>query len=172
MGGADTSDCLSGLDHLVGRGIADPARLGVTGLSYGGFMTSWLITQDTRFAAAVAVAPITNHVTEHLVSNIPQFVALFLDDHYNNLGGKYFTRSPIMQAHMAKTPTLSICGALDRCTPPEEAIQFHHALLENGVESALITYPEEGHGVHKLPAAMDYAARIVAWFETHMPGVL
>ena len=73
-----------------------------------------------------------------------------------------------MHAHKVKTPTLNICGALDRCTPPEEAVQFHNALLENGVKSVLVTYPEEGHGVRKFPAAIDYAARVVAWFEQHM----
>lgn len=168
MGGADTYDYLSGLDHLVEQGIADPKRLGVTGTSYGGFMTSWLITQDSRFAAAVPVAPVTNYVTEHLISNIPHWVALFLADTYTNPNGKYFQRSPIMHAHKAKTPTLNICGALDRCTPPEEAVQFHNALLENGVESVLVIYPEEGHGVRRFPAAIDYAARLVAWFEQHM----
>jgi dipeptidyl aminopeptidase/acylaminoacyl peptidase len=170
MGGADTYDYLSGLDHLVKQGIADPKRIGVTGGSYGGFMTSWLITQDSRFAAAVSVSPVTNQVTEHLVSNIPHFVSLFLADTYTNAGGKYFERSPIMHAHKTRTPTLNICGALDRCTPPEEAVQFHNALLENGVKSVLVTYPEEGHGVRKLPAALDYAARVVDWFEEHMPA--
>src|SRR5690606_28969874 len=71
MGGADAFDHLSGLDHLVSSGIADPQRLGVTGGSYGGFMSAWLITQDSRFAAAVPLAPVINHVTEHLVGNIP-----------------------------------------------------------------------------------------------------
>jgi dipeptidyl aminopeptidase/acylaminoacyl peptidase len=169
MGGADTLDYLSGLDHLVETGIADPHRLGVTGASYGGFMTSWLVTQDSRFAAAVSIAPVTNHVTQHLLSNIPHFVALFLRDTYTNPGGEYFRRSPIMHAHKVKTPTLNICGALDRCTPPEEAAQFHSALRENGVNSVLVTYPEEGHGVRKWPALFDYAARVVGWFLTHMP---
>lgn len=168
MGGADADDCLSGLDYLVDQGIADPRRLGVTGVSYGGFMSSWLITRDTRFAAAVPVAPITNHVTQHLISNIPHFVPLFLADSYTNPAGKYFERSPIMHAHKVKTPTLSICGVLDRCTPPEEAVQFHNALLENGVTSVLVTYPEEGHGIRKFPAVIDYATRVVAWFEEHM----
>jgi dipeptidyl aminopeptidase/acylaminoacyl peptidase len=144
--------------------------LGVTGGSYGGFMSSWLITQDSRFAAAVPVAPVTNQVTEHLVSNIPHFVSMFLADHYTNPTGKYFERSPIMHAHKVKTPTLNVCGALDRCTPPEEAVQFHNALLEHGVRSVLVTYPEEGHGVRKFPAIIDYAARVVAWFEEHMPA--
>jgi dipeptidyl aminopeptidase/acylaminoacyl peptidase len=168
MNGADTHDYLSGLDDLVKRGIADPRRIGVTGASYGGNMTSWLITQDPRFAAAVAVAPHTNQVTEHLISNLPHFMTLFLDDHYTNPTGKYFERSPIMHAHKTKTPTLNICGALDRCTPPEEAVQFHNALLENGVKSVLVTYPEEGHGVRKFPAAIDYATRMVGWFEQHL----
>ena len=170
MGGADTYDHLSGLDYLVDKGIADRNRLGVTGGSYGGFMTSWLISQDTRFGAAVSVAPVTNYVTAHLVSNIPDFVSLFLADEYTNPNGKYFTRSPVMYARNVKTPTLNICGALDRCTPPEEAMQFHHALLECGVRSVLVTYPQEGHGVRSFPAAIDYAARVVDWFQEHMPA--
>lgn len=171
MGGADTYDILSGLDHLVEIGVADPKRLGVTGGSYGGFMTSWLITQDRRFAAAVSVAPITNHVTEQFISNIPHFVSLFVGDEYTDTGGKYFERSPVMHAHKVTTPTLNVCGALDRCTPPEEAMQFHNALLNSGVNSVLVTYPEEGHGVRKCPAAIDYTARVVAWFHEHMPSI-
>jgi dipeptidyl aminopeptidase/acylaminoacyl peptidase len=169
LGGADAQDCLSGLDHLVERGIADSKRLGVTGGSYGGFMTSWLITQDARFAAAISVAPFTNPVTQHLIGNIPHFMALFLGDSYTNQAGKYFRSSPVMNAHRVTTPTLTVCGALDRCTPPQEALQFHNALKEQGVRSVLVTYPEEGHGVRKWPAAIDYAARVVAWFEEHMP---
>ncbi len=168
MGGADTHDYLSGLDRLVELGIADPDRLGVTGGSYGGFMTSWLITQDRRFAAAVPVCPTTNQVTQHLMSNIPEFVELFLADSYTNPHGRYFERSPIMHAHKVRTPTLNICGALDRCTPPQEAVQFHNALLENKATSVLVTYPQEGHGVRSWPAATDYAARIVGWFEAHL----
>jgi dipeptidyl aminopeptidase/acylaminoacyl peptidase len=168
MGGADTYDCLSGLDYLVGQEIADPKRLGVMGVSYGGFMTAWLITQDPRFAAAVAVSPVTNQVTQHLISNIPDFVRLFLADEYINAGGKYFQRSPVMHAHKVKTPTLNICGALDRCTPPEEAVQFHNALLENGAKSVLVTYPEEGHGVRSYPAVIDYATRVTDWFCEHV----
>jgi dipeptidyl aminopeptidase/acylaminoacyl peptidase len=168
MGGADTHDFLAGLDHLVASGVADPERLGVTGVSYGGFMTSWLITQDARFAAAVSVSPITHHVTEQLLSNIPRFTSLFLADHYRNVGGKYYQRSPLMHAHKVATPTLNICGALDRCTPAQEAVQFHNALLENGTTSVLITYPEEGHGVRRFPAVIDFTARAVEWFEHYL----
>ena len=168
VGGADTADFLSGVDHLVASGIADGKRLGVMGLSYGGLMTCWLTTQDTRFAAAIAIGPATNHVSHHLTCNIPQFVRLFLGDHYTNLAGAYHTRSPILHAHKSKTPTLLICGARDRCTPPGEAVQYHNSLLENGIESVVLTYPEEGHGIHGMPAAIDFAARCVMWFERHL----
>jgi dipeptidyl aminopeptidase/acylaminoacyl peptidase len=170
VGGADMNDLLSGLDYLVMRGIAERDQIGVTGISYGGFMTCWLITQDPRFAAAVPVAPVTNHVSQHLISNIPEFDSLFLADRFSDAGGRYFQRSPVMHAQKVRTPTLSICGALDRCTPAEQAIQFHNALKENGADSELVIYPCEGHGVRNFPACIDYAARLVGWFEAHMAG--
>lgn len=166
--GADTRDHLSGIDHLVAQGIADPARVGVMGRSYGGCMTAWLITQDPRFAAAVALAPHTDQVSEHLTSNIPYFDRLFLNDRYDNPGGRYIERSPVMHARKARTPTLNVCGALDRCTPPGQALEFHNALREHGVRSVLVTYPREGHGNAQFPAVIDYAARVVDWFERHM----
>lgn len=171
VGGADTADLLSGIDHLVRSNIADPSRLAVTGLSYGGFMSCWLPTLDTRFAAAIAVGPATNQVSQHLLCNIPQFQSLFLQDHYTNLAGKYYSRSPILQAHLSKTPTLLIGGDLDRCTPAEEAVQFQNALLENGVDAVVVRYPEEGHGVHAIPAAIDFSARSVMWLEQYLTGI-
>ena len=168
LGGADSLDLLSGLDRLIERGIAAAGRIGITGVSYGGFMTAWLITQSDRFAAAVAVSPHTNQVTAHLLSNIPQFMARLLADDWSNPNGRYFERSPVLHIRKALTPTLNICGALDRCTPAEEAVQFHNALLERGTRSVLITYPREGHGIRRLPAALDCAARVAAWFFEHL----
>ena len=168
MGGADALDLLSGLDNLIARGVAHPGRLGVTGGSYGGFMTSWLITRATPFAAAVSLAPVSDQVAEHLLSSLPHFVKLFLADDYKNVAGRYYERSPVLFADRVRTPTLNICGALDRCTPAVEAVQFHHALLEHGVESVLVSYPHEGHGVRKWPAIVDFVTRMVAWFELHL----
>src|SRR5262249_14620143 len=102
MGGAEATDNLSGLDEVVKRGLADPRRLAVTGGSHGGFMTSWLVGQDTRFAAAISVCPVINWVSEQLVSNIPDFVPISLADHYTNAGGNYFKCSPVMHAHKVK----------------------------------------------------------------------
>ena len=168
MGGADAADLLSGLDYLVQTGVAHGGRLGVTGVSYGGFMSSWLVTRTDRFRAAVPVSPVNNFVTEHLTSNSPHWVPMFLQDTYTNASGRYFERSPIMHAHKTRTPTLNVCGSLDRAAPPEEALQFHNAQLQNATRSVLLTYPEEGHGIRHYPAMIDFAARVVSWFEEHV----
>lgn len=170
MGGGDTYDYLSGLDALEHDGLIDLRRIGITGGSYGGFISSWLITQDQRFAASVPVAPVTNWVSEHLTCHVPGFCETFLNDDMSNPTGKYFSRSPIHFAHRVKTPALNICGALDKITPPGQAAEFHHALQQAGVESMLLTYPQEGHGIRNMPASFDYIARMLAWFTRHMPG--
>jgi dipeptidyl aminopeptidase/acylaminoacyl peptidase len=172
MGGADAQDILSGLDRMVAEGIVDPKRIGVTGVSYGAIMSAWIITQDTRFAAAVVVSPVTDYVSEQLTSHIPAFCENFLLDTYTNPGGEYFKRSAIMFADRVKTPTLNVCGALDRNCPAVQAIEFHRALLQNGAKSVLVQYPKEGHWVQHHPAIADYGARVVSWFEEHMPAMI
>jgi len=168
MGGEDTYDYLTGLDALVERGIADPDRLGVTGISYGGFMSSWLITQDNRFAAAVPISPVTNWYSQHNTSQIPYFDALFLQDEPYSPGGRYFERSPVMFARNVKTPTLQLTGALDKNTPPTQALEYHRALLEAGVESVLVTYPKAGHGIRNYPDVLDHVSRSVSWFQKYL----
>lgn len=170
MGGADTQDILSGVEALVERGIADTTRVGVTGGSYGGYMSSWLVTQTNRFAAAVPVSPVTDWVSQHYTSNIGFFDQIFLQDDPANAAGRYSTRSPITYADRVRTPTLQTAGARDRCTPPTQAEEFHRALLEHGVTSELAIYPEEGHGVGTFPAIIDYCTRVVGWFERFMPA--
>jgi dipeptidyl aminopeptidase/acylaminoacyl peptidase len=169
MGGRDADDLLAGVEAMVERGIADPNRLGVTGGSYGGFMTSWLVTRTERFAAAVSIAPVTEWYSQHWTSNIGYWDSVFLGEKPGP-GGAYYERSPVMHADRAKTPTLSIAGGQDRCTPAGQAVEFHRALLENGVDSELAVYPEEGHGVRQFPAVVDSCTRMVAWFERFMPA--
>ena len=170
LGGGDAQDLTSGLDALIERGLACPGRIGVTGVSYGGFMTAWLMTQSDRFAAAVPVSPHTNQITAQLLSNVGQFMAHLLSDDMSDPNGRYFERSPVLQVRKPLAPTLNICGGMDRITPPEEAVQLHAALIEAGTRSVLVSYPEEGHGIRRLPAALDCAARISAWFIEHVPG--
>ena len=169
MGGGDVGDMLSGLDHLVAEGLADPDRLGIMGLSYGGFMASWLPTQDPRFKAAVAMSPVTDWYSERYGSNLGAWVGDFLDGEPKPAGGQYYDRSPVLFAARDRTPTLLTAGRNDRATPPGQAIEFHNALVEQGVPTDVAVYPEEGHGVHSFPALIDVTTRVVAWFQRHMP---
>lgn len=164
MGGEDTHDYLRGIDALVDCGIADPQRLGVTGISYGGFMSAWLVTQDPRFAAAVPISPVTDWFSQHRTSQIPYFDSLFLDAAPAAADGLFFSRSPVMYAHQVRTPVLQLTGALDQNTPPTQALEFHRSLLEQGCTSVLATYPTSGHGIRSFPQVIDATARYVAWF--------
>ncbi|WP_240434453.1 S9 family peptidase [Streptomyces sp. YIM 130001] len=171
MGGADTHDYLSGIDALVERGIADPARIGLIGRSYGGFMSSWLVTQDTRFAAAVPLAPVTDWYSQSFTSNIAAWGNRFLDADPEQPGTRAHTRSPVLHAGKTRTPCLNVAGALDACTPPGQAQEFHQALRARGVPSGLVIYPQEGHGVRAYPAQIDFLTRVLDWFERYMPAV-
>jgi dipeptidyl aminopeptidase/acylaminoacyl peptidase len=171
MGGADTYDYLSGIDAMIERGIADPARIGTMGVSYGGFMSTWLVTQDNRFKAAVAGSPVTEWYSFTFTTNIPRWGLWFLDDaDPEETGNQVHTRSPVMHASMARTPTLLTAGAKDRCTPAGQAREFYQALIGQGVDSELVIYPGEGHGVSRFPAVADYLTRLVTWFERYMPA--
>ena len=171
MGGADTHDYLSGIDAMIERGIADPARIGTMGVSYGGFMSAWLVTQDQRFKAAVAGSPVTEWYSFTFTTNIPRWGLWFLDNaDPEEAGSQVHTRSPVMHASKARTPTLLTAGAKDRCTPAGQAREFYQALIGHGVDSELVIYPGEGHGVSRFPAITDYLTRLVTWFEKYMPA--
>jgi len=169
MGGADAHDLLAGIDHVVSLGLADPERVGVTGGSYGGFMSAWLPCIDRRFRAAVAISPVTDWYSERFDSNLGTWTAEFLGGDPVTRGEHYRERSPVFAAGWNRTPTLLTAGARDRATPRGQAVEFHHALREHGVPSDLAVYPLEGHGVRDLPAGIDLAARTLAWFERFMP---
>jgi dipeptidyl aminopeptidase/acylaminoacyl peptidase len=170
MGGADAADDLAGVDAMVERGIADPDRIGVTGGSYGGFMSCWLPVVDQRFKAAVAVSPVTDFFSQHWNSNIGAWDAWFLGGEPQDGAAQYRERSPVFFADRVTTPTLLTAGTEDRCTPPGQAFEFYRALRERGVPVEVAIYPGEGHGVRRFPAALDLVARTTAWFERFMPA--
>jgi dipeptidyl aminopeptidase/acylaminoacyl peptidase len=168
MGGADSHDILSGIDHLVATGIADPARIGVTGGSYGGFMSAWLPAIDDRFAAAVSYSPVTDWVSQHFTSSLAEW-----DDEFvgaDPTDAVAFGRfSPVMRLGSLRTPTLLTAGANDRATPPSQAIEFWQALRLANVPAEVVVYPQEGHGVNTYPAFLDFVTRVVAWFDRYLP---
>jgi dipeptidyl aminopeptidase/acylaminoacyl peptidase len=168
MGGGDFKDILAGVDALVADGIVDDARVAITGGSYGGFMSSWAVTQTDRFAAAIPFAVVTDWTSFHFTTNIGQFDALFLQGDPTDPFGPYPKWSPVFHAHKAKTPTLILHGQEDLCTPLPQATEFYNALVEAGCEVELVVYPREGHGWTEREHQIDTWNRMHDWLERHV----
>ncbi len=168
MGGGDLQDILSGVDALVAAGIAEDERVTIMGGSYGGFMSSWAVTQTNRFAAAVPMAVCTNWTSFHNTTNIGQFDALFLQADPYDPQGEYPKRSPVFHARKCKTPTLIIHGEDDLCTPLPQATELYNALVEAGCETELVIYPREGHGWTEREHQIDGWNRIRDWLRKHV----
>jgi dipeptidyl aminopeptidase/acylaminoacyl peptidase len=169
MGGKDTHDLLSGLDALVDMGLADPDRLVVMGGSYAGYMAAWIVTQTDRFKASLASAPVTNWISQHFQSNIPEWGRRFLPetDHYP--GGGYVDRSPVFFADRVSTPVWIEGGALDRCCPPTQCIEYHEALRRHGVPTDLVIYPDEAHNIPLGEQLLAYLERQLDWIARWCP---
>lgn len=167
MGGADMVDLISGIDHLAAIGVVDRDRVVLTGSSYGGFMSAWLVTQHPRIAAAVPISPVVDWYSQHFTSQIPSFDERCLDGSPTSPAGQYFGRSAVFQAAAVRTPTLTLVGAADKNTPPTQGLEWHNALLQAGVTSVLCTYPGAGHSLRGYPAYLDSAARVMLWAQFH-----
>jgi dipeptidyl aminopeptidase/acylaminoacyl peptidase len=168
MGGGDLRDILAGVDALVRDGVAADDKVAVMGGSYGGFMSSWAVTQTNRFAAAVPFAVVTNWLSFHNTTNIGQFDKLFLQADPYDPKGEYTARSPVYHAQNCKTPTLIIHGEVDLCTPLPQATEFYNALVEAGCHTELVIYPREGHGWTEREHQLDAWRRIESWLSEHL----
>ena len=169
-GGKDLQDILAGVDRCVADGVADPDRLGISGLSYGGYMAGWAVTQTDRFGASVAYSVISNWISFHLTADIGAFDEIVMPDAWDDPKGLYVERSPVYQAAGCTTPTLVIQGALDRCTPVGQAEELYAAIAAQGVEAELVVYPREGHLPFEREHALDSIRRTQAWFDRHLRG--
>ena len=171
-GKLDYEDVMAGVDHVVARESIDANRLGVTGYSYGGFLTNWVITQTTRFKAAVVGAGISNWLSDYGTSDIPrtkesEFSGAPWDQ---EAGERLRALSPITYAGNVKTPTLFVHGEGDLRVPIEEGEQMYTALKKQHVPAKFVRYPGNYHGgwppwdmVHRYHEEMG-------WFQTYLAG--
>jgi dipeptidyl aminopeptidase/acylaminoacyl peptidase len=168
FGYGDLRDILAAVDAAIARYPIDPQRTGITGWSYGGYMTMFAVTQTTRFQAAVAGAGIANWASyygENLIDQwmIPFFGASVYDDPV-----VYARSSPINYIKRVKTPTLVVVGEQDAECPAPQSFEFWHALKTLGVSTELVVYPGEGHMFVKPENKRDEAARVLAWFDKYL----
>jgi dipeptidyl aminopeptidase/acylaminoacyl peptidase len=168
FGYGDLRDILAGVDAVAKLAPIDERRIGVTGWSYGGYMTMWTVTQTQRFSAAVAGAGIANwqsYYGENSIDEwmIPYFGASVYDD-----PAVYAKSSPITFIKQVKTPTLVIVGERDGECPAPQSFEFWHALKTNGVPTELVVYPGEGHSFREAKDRVDVLRRTLAWFQQYL----
>lgn len=168
VGGLDVDDIRAGVDQLVADGVVRASSVAVMGSSYGGFLAAWLATRPGAFAAAMAVSPVTDWVSQHFTTNIPQSDVRFISGEPLDPSSQYRLRSPLVAASPQTCPLLLTAGQRDLATPAAQAIEMFRALVELGVDADIAIYPLEGHDVHQWSAVLDHCTRMLLWFEHHL----
>lgn len=166
-GGGDFKDVMAAVDWALAEGIADPARIGIGGWSYGGYMAAWAVTQTTRFAAAVSGAPVIDMASEFGTENGSAYDEWFYGTPYERLDG-FVKSSPMTFVKNAKTPTLLLQGEDDETDPIGQSQQFYRGLKRYGVDTELVRYPREPHGFREEQHLLDRINRILAWYDRYL----
>jgi dipeptidyl aminopeptidase/acylaminoacyl peptidase len=170
FGYGDLRDILAGMDVLEQRFSIDKNREGLTGWSYGGFMTMFAVTQTTRFRAAVSGAGISDWQSYYGENSIDQWMTPFFGKSVYDDPAVYAKSSAIDYIKKVKTPTLVVVGDRDGECPAPQSFEFWHALRAEGVKTQLVVYPNEGHGFRDPAHRRDVLERALNWFETEMPA--
>jgi dipeptidyl aminopeptidase/acylaminoacyl peptidase len=170
FGYGDLRDILAGMDVLEKRFAIDKDREGLTGWSYGGFMTMFGVTQTTRFKAAVAGAGISDWESYYGENSIDQWMVPFFGKTVYDDPAVYAKSSAVEYIKKVKTPTLVVVGDRDGECPAPQSFEFWHALRAEGVKTQLVIYPNEGHGFRDAGHRRDVLERALNWFETEMPA--
>jgi dipeptidyl aminopeptidase/acylaminoacyl peptidase len=163
-------DLLTGVDHVISLGVADPERLGITGWSYGGYLTAATITQTGRFRAAVIGAGMTDLVSYALGHDSPGFVASHFGGEVWEVKDLLLERSPIAHADRVTTPTLILHGEHDARVPIWQGYEFYNALERRGIPTRMVVYPRTGHVPSEPKLLLDVMNRILAWMERYVRG--
>jgi dipeptidyl aminopeptidase/acylaminoacyl peptidase len=164
FGYGDFRDIMTGIDQALKQAPIDEHRLGITGWSYGGYMTMWAVTQTNRFAAAVAGAGLANFQSYYGENQIDKWMVPFFGATVYDDPQVYAKSSPITFIKNAKTPTLVLVGDSDGECPTPQSYEFWHALKTIGTETELVVYEHEGHMFVDPAHQRDVIERVAAWF--------
>jgi dipeptidyl aminopeptidase/acylaminoacyl peptidase len=167
-GGADFQDLMAGVDKVIGMGVADPERLGVMGWSYGGFMTSWIVTQTKRFKAASAGAPVTNLMSFNGTADIPAFIPDYFGGHFWEASELYQKHSPMFNVRGVTTPTMIQHGDADIRVPISQGYEFYNALKAQGVPTRMLVLPRQPHGPTEPKMQLAAMQANLDWFDKYL----
>lgn len=166
----EVEDLQAGVDHVVKMGVADPDKLGVGGWSYGGILTDYLIASDTRFKAATSGAGTAFTVSYYGADQ-------YIIQYDNEIGPPWNPKAwetyqklsyPFLHADRIKTPTLFLCGEKDFNVPVSGSEQMYQALRTLGVDTQLVIYPNENHGIRRPSYVRDRFERYLAWYDKYL----
>ncbi|HEV3200207.1 MAG TPA: S9 family peptidase [Bryobacteraceae bacterium] len=166
----EVEDLEAGVDHVIRMGVADPDRMGVGGWSYGGILTDYMIATDTRFRAATSGAGTAFTVSFY---GTDQYII-----QYDNEIGPPWTKQgwdayvkisyPFLHADRIKTPTMFLGGERDFNVPIQGGQQMYQALRSLGIDTQLIIYPNEFHGIQRPSYVRDRYERYLAWYDKYL----
>jgi dipeptidyl aminopeptidase/acylaminoacyl peptidase len=169
--GREAEDVLAGVDAALARyPWLGRDRMGIEGGSYGGQLTNWILTRTDRFKAAVALAGISNLVSFNYMAYYHDYLAVEFGayPHEGDLLDVLWQRSPLRHVARVKTPVLILHGENDNDVPIAEAEQWFIALKDVGVETRMVRYPREGHGLREPRHIIDAIERSLDWYAAHV----
>ncbi len=169
FGNGDLRDILAGVDAVEAKYSIDPDRVGLTGWSYGGFMTMLSVTRTGRFKAAVAGAGISDWLSYYGENSIDEWMIPYFGASVYDDPSVYAKSSAITYIKQVHTPTLVVVGDRDGECPAPQSFEFWHALRAEHVPTELVVYPNEGHGFVDPEHSRDVMVRAVEWFNKYMP---
>ena len=166
-GYGDYEDVISGVDKIIEMGIGDPDKQFVMGWSYGGYLTSFIVTKTNRFKAASMGAGLPNLISMVTTTDIQDYLVAHMGSEFWNDYETYEKHSAIYQIKNTKTPTQIIHGSNDLRVPFTQGQEFYRALDRLGVDTEMIVYPRTPHGPREPKFLMDVSDRILTWFEKY-----
>jgi dipeptidyl aminopeptidase/acylaminoacyl peptidase len=172
-GNYEVQDLLAGVDHVVKMGVADPDRLGVGGWSYGGILTDYLIASDTRFKAATSGAGTAFTVAFY---GTDQYIIQYdyeIGPPWNPKAWDTYVKIsyPFLHADRIQTPTLFLGGERDFNVPVQGSQQMYQALRSLGIDTQLIIYPNENHGIQRPSYQRDRMERYLGWYDKYVKKI-
>jgi dipeptidyl aminopeptidase/acylaminoacyl peptidase len=170
--GNEGQDVLYAVNAAVRRYLwIDRERMGIEGVSYGGQLSDWLITQTNEFKAAIPTAGISNLISYNYMTYYNQYEEMEFGQffHQGRLMDEAWERSALKHVAAAHTPTMLVHGENDPDVPIAEAEQFFIALKDVGVDAIFVRYPREGHGLRETKHVVDWIDRSIAWYQEHFP---
>jgi len=169
-GGEDYKDLMAGVDAVIKMGVGDADKLGVMGWSYGGFMSSWIVTHTDRFKVASIGAPVVDLSHQNMTDDIQGFLPSYMKANPWDDWAVYDAHSPLRFVQNVKTPVMLQHGEADARVPFSNSVMFYNALKRRGVPVRLLALPRQPHGPTEPKMQLIAMKTNLEWFEKYLGG--